>query len=205
MNNLFNKYHKKYDAWYENNRFAYLSEVEALKKVVPKKGKGLEVGVGTGRFASLLGIKDGVDPSTQMIKIGKKRGLNARFGFGEKLPYANGSFDYAAIIITICFVKDPKLVISEIRRVLKKEGRIIVGIVDKNSFLGRYYKSKKSVFYKNARFFSAAEIIKLLKKAGFKKFITYQTLSMLPQDIKLIEKPKKGFGRYGFVAIAGKK
>jgi len=63
MSDIFDKYYKKYDAWYEKNKFAYLSEIGALKKVVPNKGEGLEIGVGTGRFASRLGIKYGADPS----------------------------------------------------------------------------------------------------------------------------------------------
>ncbi|PIW33718.1 MAG: SAM-dependent methyltransferase, partial [bacterium (Candidatus Ratteibacteria) CG15_BIG_FIL_POST_REV_8_21_14_020_41_12] len=68
MKNIFDQYWKRYDAWYDNYRFAYLSEVEAIKKVLPRKGKGLEVGVGTGRFASVLGIHYGIDPSVKMVK-----------------------------------------------------------------------------------------------------------------------------------------
>jgi ubiquinone/menaquinone biosynthesis C-methylase UbiE len=48
---VFDKYFKEYDEWYEKNKLAYLSEVAALKKVIPKGKKGLEIGVGTGRFA----------------------------------------------------------------------------------------------------------------------------------------------------------
>ncbi len=29
MNNIFDKYYKKYDAWYDRNKFAYLSELKA--------------------------------------------------------------------------------------------------------------------------------------------------------------------------------
>jgi ubiquinone/menaquinone biosynthesis C-methylase UbiE len=107
MKSLFDKYHKKYDAWYNKNKFAYLSEIKALRKVMPEKGKGLEIGIGTGRFASVLGIKNGIDPSLGMIKLARKRGLNARLGVGEKLPFSNSFFDYVAIIITLCFVKNP--------------------------------------------------------------------------------------------------
>jgi len=77
---IFDKYYKKYDLWYERNRFAYLSELEAIKKVLPKKGKGLEIGVGTARFAKPLGIKYGIDPSKKMLEIAKKKGVNVRLG-----------------------------------------------------------------------------------------------------------------------------
>lgn len=49
--NIFDAYPKEYDQWYERNRFAYLSEIETLKKVISETGRGLEIGVGTGRFA----------------------------------------------------------------------------------------------------------------------------------------------------------
>jgi len=69
--NIFDIYTNEYDQWYERNKFVYLSELEALKKVVPKKGKGLEIGVGTGRFAEPLGISYGLDPSEKMLEIAK--------------------------------------------------------------------------------------------------------------------------------------
>jgi len=65
---IFNKYTQEYEEWFEKNKFAYLSEIEALKKVIPK-GKGLEIGVGTGRFAKPLKIDVGIDPSENMLKI----------------------------------------------------------------------------------------------------------------------------------------
>ena len=205
MSDIFDKYYKKYDAWYDRNKFAYLSEIKAIKKVLPKSGKGLEIGVGTGRFAVPLGIRMGIDPSHAMIELARERGVNARWDFGEDLPFLENTFDYAAIIITLCFVQDPLKVLKESRRVLKKNGKIIIGIIDKNSFLGKYYKKKRSIFYKEANFFSIVEIVDLLKDAGFSEFSYYQTLYKLPEEIKLIQKPQKGFGKGGFVVITGEK
>jgi len=202
---VFDRYYKKYDAWYERNKFAYLSELEAIKKVLPKKGKGLEIGVGTGRFAKALGIKYGIDPSKKMLEIAKKRGIDVRLGYGENLPFKNSTFDYVVLIITLCFVKDPLKVLSEARRVLKKDGKIIVGIIDKESFLGKFYQKKKSVFYKQARFFGIKELTNLLERVGFNKFSYYQTIFKLPEKINSLEKPKKGFGKGGFVAISAVK
>ena len=64
----------------------------------------------------------------------------------------------------------------------------------------RYEKIKKSnKFYKNARFYSADEIVNLLQFNNFYGFIFYQTL--INPNKKLIEKPQTGYGKGGFVII----
>ena len=205
MNSVFDKYYKKYDLWYERNKFAYLSEIKAMKAVLPKKGKGLEIGVGTGRFASALGIKYGVEPSKNMAKIAKQRGIDVKQAFGEDIPFKKLSFDYVAIIITLCFVDNPRKVIEEAGRILTKSGRIAVGIVDKNSFLGKFYQKKKSVFYKKVKFFKTEEVAGLLKDSGFSHISYYQTIFSLPDKMTSVDKPKKGSDSGGFVVIAGRK
>ena len=205
MKNIFDQYWRRYDAWYDKHKFAYFSEVEAIKKVLPRKGNGLEVGVGTGRFASVLGIHYGIDPSGKMAKLAQNRGIKIKIGNGENLPYRDEEFDYILIAITICFVKEPEKVICEANRVLANNGKIMLGIVDKNSFLGKFYQEKKSLFYKEVTFFSVKEIIKLLKNNKFGNFSFYQTIFNLPEEIKTIEAPLKGYGKGGFVVIAGEK
>lgn len=202
---IFDRYYKRYDAWYDRNKFAYLSEAEAIGRVLPKRGAGLEIGVGTGRFAAFLGIATGVDPSKNMVEVARQRGIDAKFGFGENLPFGDGTFDYAAIIITLCFVQDPTKVLKETRRVLKAAGKVIIGIIDKDSFLGKYYQKKKSIFYRQANFFDVKEVTSLLEKAGFSEFSYYQTLYKLPNGIKSVQKAQKGFGKGGFVVISGEK
>jgi ubiquinone/menaquinone biosynthesis C-methylase UbiE len=205
MSSIFDRHYKKYDSWYVKNEFAYLSEAEALKKVIPPTGKGLEIGVGTGRFASCLGIKYGIDPSGNMLKIAQKRGIDVRQGRGEKLPFASSTFDYVAIIITLCFVKDPYKVLREARRVLKKGGKIIIGIIDKNSFLGRFYQSKNSIFYKQANFFGIRGLTNLLKETGFNRIYYHQAIFKFPDKINSIENTRTGYGKGGFVAIGARK
>lgn len=205
MNSVFNKYYKNYDLWYETHKFAFMSELEAIRKVFPKSGRSLEIGVGTGRFAAALKVTIGIDPSPNMLRLAEKRGLNVYRGFGENIPFLHSAFDCVAVIITLCFVENPNKVIEEAARVLKKNGSIIIGIVDKDSFLGRFYRRKKSVFYKQVKFFSVKEVTDLLKGTGFTSFSYYQTISILPDKMNSIEKPSKGFGKGGFVVISAKK
>ena len=205
MMNVFDRHYRRYDAWYDKNRFVYLSELKTIREVLPKKGRGLEIGVGSGRFAAPLGIKCGIDPSKNMLKMAKERGVDARPGVGEALPFRNAAFDYVAIIITFCFVRDPVRVLRESRRVLKRNGTIILGIVDKSSFLGRSYRKKKSVFYRQAHFFDVAQVTGLLEEAGFSGFVCYQNLFKPPDRMRAVQRPRSGFGRGGFVVISGRK
>jgi len=202
---VFDRHSKEYDYWYDKNRFVYLSELKALKKVLPTFGKGLEIGVGTGRFAKPLGITFGLDPSVEMLGIADERGIKTRWGFGEDLPFWHNNFDYVAIIISLCFVNDPVKVLEESFRVLKNNGRIVLGIVDKNSFLGKFYQKKKSIFYKQAKFFGIKDLSKMLVSSGFKKINYYQTVFDLLGNISSIQEPIRGHGKGGFVVISGQK
>jgi ubiquinone/menaquinone biosynthesis C-methylase UbiE len=190
VRNIFDRLYRRYDAWYDLHKYAYLSELEAVKKALPPKGVGLEIGVGTGRFAAPLGIKMGVDPSSKMIALARRRCVDARIGRGENLPFKEASFDYAAIIVTLCFVKNPIKVLAEAYRVLKTRGILILGIIEKNSFWGRLCQKKRSPFYKTACFFNKKELVGLLKDAGLTDFKAYWTLSQPPDKMTRIETPK---------------
>jgi len=203
--NIFDQYAQRYDTWYDRYPEAYESELKALGKVLPRTGRGLEIGVGTGRFAAPLNISVGIDPSYPMIERARARGVNARWGYGEDLPFMDKTFDYAVMIISLCFVEDPLKVLKEIRRVLRDTGLVIIAIVDKDSFLGQSYRTKQSVFYRRARFFSVREMEKCLYQAGFGRFFYYQTLFDLPERLNRVEKPQPGFGRGGFVVVRARK
>ena len=199
----FEKFTERYEAWFERHGYAYLSELEAVRKLLPKEGKGAEVGVGTGRFAAPLGIKLGVEPSKAMAEIARRRGIEIIEGVAESLPFPDESLDYLLMVTTICFVDDPEKALREAYRVLKPGGVLIIGFVDRNSPIGQEYERNKenSVFYREARFFSTDELLELLKKVGFRKFEIVQTLFHRLDEIKEIEPVKLGYGEGSFVVI----
>lgn len=198
---LFERYAKEYDEWFEKYDKVYKSELHAVKKLIGK-GIGLEIGAGTGRFGVPLGVKYGVEPAYNMAKVAYKRGMKICIAKGENLPFKNSTFDFVLIIVTVCFVKQPESLIKEAKRVLKDDGKIIIGFIDKESFLGKFYSRKKSKFYKYAKFYSTEEVIEMLSKFDFCDFEFYQTIFDLPQNIKEVEPVKKGYGEGGFVVIA---
>ena len=204
--NLFNKNWERYDDWFEKHKNAYFSELKALKKVIPE-GFGLEVGVGSGRFAFPLGVKMGIDPSKNMLRGAKGRGIQVIQGAGEELPFKDGSFDFVLIVVTLCFVENPVNVLSEARRVLKRGGRLIVGEINKESWLGQIYEDrrKKSQFYIVATFYSSNEIIEMFDRVGIRYLESYHTLMSQSTAHEMWEEPEKGLDKGGFVVIAGVK
>ena len=90
----FEEYVLQYEEWFEKNRYVYESELQATRIQLPKDGKGLEIGVGSGRFAAPLGIKVGVEPAGKMREIAKQRGIKVIDGVAENLPFDNEEFDW---------------------------------------------------------------------------------------------------------------
>ncbi len=202
----FDRHAEQYDEWFEHHSIVFNSELIALQKVMPLKGDALEIGVGSGRFASALGVKFGLDPSTALLKIAKSRGIETFEGVAESLPFSDHMFDTVLFITTLCFVDDPLKALFEARRVLKQHGQIIIAIIDKNSELGKFYEAnkKQNTFYQQAHFFSVPEVITLLKKTGFETFDYYQTIFSPAGKINTKEMVKSGYGDGGFVVISAK-
>jgi len=143
--NVFEVEAERYDRWFDSHRAAYESEVEAIRAALPvPHGHGLEIGVGTGRFATPFGIMEGVEPAAAMRRIAEARGIHAVEGVAETLPFDDETFDFALMVTTICFVSDPARSCCEAWRVLKPGGRFLVGLVDLDSFLGREYETRRA-------------------------------------------------------------
>ncbi|OGS40655.1 MAG: hypothetical protein A3K77_04310 [Euryarchaeota archaeon RBG_13_31_8] len=204
---IFEKYAQGYDQWFGKNKYVYESEVLALTKFIPKNSKGVEIGVGTGRFSVHLGVKIGVEPAQAMAKIARKRGIKVYDAKAELLPFKDGVFDYVLMVTTICFLQNPQKALIEAKRVLKPEGHIIIGMIDKDSTLGKIYESKKndSKFYKFAKFYSVNQIIKQLRELKYNNIKTCQTLFKNPKNITDVEPIKKGYGDGGFVVISAQR
>ncbi len=210
----FNENVAEYDRWFDENRQVYRAELEAVRRFLPREGHGLEVGVGTGRFAAPLGVAVGVDPAPNMVTAARARGIEAHQAFGEDLPFADASFDYVLMVTVDPFVRDLGRVLAEAWRVLKPEGHLIVGMIDRESDLGRAYEANKDTdkFYRHATFRSVREMLESLQQAGFAVLGTCQTvLGTLrgPLDTGQVEiafpsdafEVHDGYGQGAFVVI----
>ncbi len=194
---------ERYERWFTRNDSAYRSELAVMHALLPEAGPTLEVGVGTGRFAALLGVEFGIDPSLAMLRYAAGRGVRVVGGIAEALPFRDATFASVLVVTTICFVDDARGMLSEARRVLTPDGSLVIGFIDRDSPLGRHYVANQAgnVFYRNARFFSAQELADLLQRAGFAPRQWLQTLTRSPDDTDVPETPSPGRGSGGFVGV----
>jgi len=205
--NAFDTHVQQYEEWFGNNPFAYVSELHALQELLPPNGNGIEIGVGTGRFAVPLGIQKGVEPSTAMAELALKKGLDVVIGVAENLAFPDAKFDYALMVTTVCFLDDLDMAFHEAYRILKPYGTFVIGFVDKNSPIGRSYEQRKdeSLFYRDATFYSVDDLVLHLKTAGFTSFRFCQTLFGPVEEMREPSPVKKGYGEGSFVVIEANK
>jgi SAM-dependent methyltransferase len=203
----FEKYALRYEEWFEDNWWVYESEVRAVRALLSEGGNAVEIGVGSGRFAEPLGIKMGVEPSRKMAELAQQRGIGVVLGIAENLPVADGRFDAALMVTTLCFLDDISAAFQEVNRILKPGGCIVIGFVDKESPVGRLYQQHKdeSLFYGVATFYSVDEVLGYSTQAGFSDFDFTQTIFHRLSEIKDIEPVKKGYGEGSFVVVRGMK
>jgi SAM-dependent methyltransferase len=190
---VFERNAERYDRWFENHGPTFAAELLALRQLLPPFQRGLEIGVGTGRFSLPLGITEGVEPAEAMAAIAERRGLAVSRAVAEDLPYPDGSFDLALMVTVLCFLDAPRRALREAHRILKPGGSILIGMIDPASSLGREYEANKatSTFYAPARFHAVEQVIAWLRECGFTRVCCRQ--AVLP-----------GFGAGPFIAVRAK-
>jgi ubiquinone/menaquinone biosynthesis C-methylase UbiE len=107
----------------------------ARRLVVPEAtGRVLEVGVGTGLNFGLyrdVTSLEGIDPDPFMLERARARVAELPFpttlhqAGAERMPFEDDSFDTAVITFTLCTIPDPVASLAEVRRVLRRGGRLL--------------------------------------------------------------------------------
>lgn len=156
------------------NRIMYNGIVDELK--LSENSKLLDVGFGNGYLEKLIFKKSkcfitGIDISDDMVE--KASSLNRKyvdsgrmkFQSGDccALDFQNGSFDVVTTMNTIYFWSDTEKGMSEICRVLKKDGIFINAVISKEGL-------DKFLYTRNGfKKFTKDEYIEFGRRAGFKK------------------------------------
>jgi demethylmenaquinone methyltransferase/2-methoxy-6-polyprenyl-1,4-benzoquinol methylase len=156
---------------------------EIVKNCRETKGAIIELGVGTGRIASVLiqqfgRVVTGVDISPHMLRIAKKKAMQGGYtgklnlieGNMEELPFDDGVFGCGLVISAFHYVTREEETVSEFRRVLNAGARFIVGdlVVDERDSTGFFNKLERAASPAHYVYHTLKERELLFKKGGFR-------------------------------------
>lgn len=227
----FDGYADKYDEWFMKNENLFTSELRLFEKVLGDiTGKKLlSVGCGSGLFESYIDSSniDGIEPSEDMGRIAEKRGINViKYGLIEDVDLPDETYDIIYFNGSSSYMEDLKPIYEKSLRALKKNGKLILLDVPKESAFGFMYLLGKSLNTYDHEFLEGAmpelpyplalassgvwhtteEKINVLKELGIKNFSFYQTLVKNP--LYTNEEPEEvseGYKSGGYVAIIAEK
>ncbi len=105
----------------------------AVNYLNPQWRQVLDLGCGDGTHSAPLAKRGvqvwGVDPSPIALKRFQERGIEGLHcvgGMGEKLPFPDAYFDAAILVSVIEHLENPSPTLSEVRRVLRPGGELVV-------------------------------------------------------------------------------
>jgi SAM-dependent methyltransferase len=185
---VFNEHAGDYDAWFDEHNSVYQAQLRILRGAAPDFRHGLEVGVGSGRFAAPLGIHSGIDPSAMLARMAKRRGVEVALGEAEHLPYRTGSFDFVLMMTVICFLDEIQRAFHEVHRVLDHGGTLVTGFIEAGGEIFQKYRHEpiKGRFLRFATFRTCDEVFGFFKDAGF-------------EDVSVLQRVR------GFCVMSGRK
>ncbi len=150
-----------YDSFFESERTKYESyrSTEAKSRILDavkgKTGKLLDLGCGNGELVKYLKERLGKNSfkfyGVDLSKVNIKRsGLKkaAQANLESKLPFKDNCFDVVILQEVIEHLRNRKRIVSEIHRVLKKNGVAVITCPHKYSLILPLYILKNTVFHR---------------------------------------------------------
>jgi len=128
------------DAWVEfvdgidPNREYVLDPVMDAKTDDVEGLRVLDVGCGEGRFCRKLSERGaltvGIDPTVVLLETARERHPGGEYveSGAESLPFDDESFDVVVSYVSLCDIPDYRAGISEMSRVLKPGGRMLIAL-----------------------------------------------------------------------------
>ncbi|MBN1823304.1 MAG: class I SAM-dependent methyltransferase [Endomicrobiales bacterium] len=174
--------------------------IEIVEREKQVKGRILDVGAASGNFlkhAKERGWEvSGAEPSKSLAEHGNRNyGVNIFAGTLSEARYPDAYFDVITVWDMLEHSTDPSAELAEMRRILKKDGMLVVNFPDIGTLLaktaGRYWWFLLS---NHLYYFDGRSIKNILSKTGFrvrKKGMHFQTLQLgyLAKMIGLYSKP----------------
>ena len=158
------------------NIIKYFNKV--LKKFKKKKVNILEVGSSNGNFLDIIGkrfkncILYGIDPSKKAIKELNKKNILGKVATADNLPFKKNSMDiiYYGFCLYLCDEIDYKKIFLNAKRVLKKNGYLIIYDFYSENFIKKKYKHHSGIFSHKMDFRNIFSRQKKFTSISHKKF-----------------------------------
>ncbi len=149
----------EYDAWYDENQELFREEIGLVMDWV-KGSPSLEIGAGTGRFASSLGIGFGLDRARGALELARGRGIRVVLGDAGGLPFKKECFALVGIFFSLEFFADPASALAESARVLRPGGHLVILHIlpDSNKGQGIIKKKGRGFYAGMVRLYSARDV-----------------------------------------------
>lgn len=158
-------------SFHDTNISRYLRLIKKLKP----SGKMLDIGSGNGYFlheAEKAGYSViGQDISKYFVNLSKKNfGLNVHLGELTDLQFPQNSFDIITLFDVIEHAYHPDILLSECRRILKKDGILVITTHDFGNIFARIYGKKWRMVFPigHVYYFTQQTLARLLTSCGFK-------------------------------------
>ena len=131
--------------------------VKAMRGRIPGRGPLIDVGVGTGRFASplqALGVEVvGIDVSRGMMAKAVEKGLpRLLYADVRRIPFRDDSFEAALLVHVLHLVDDWPLVVRESARVARRSVLSVVETKEGTDLRDEYLEMRRQLGYPLVRF-----------------------------------------------------
>lgn len=148
------------------SRVSYSSlEMMLARAALPTPGRVLDAGGGTGRVANLLREHAGevvvADPSFGMLRQADRARLGLVCAHSESLPFPDGTFERVIMVDALHHVVHQGQTASEMYRVLKPGGRIVIEEPDIHKFGVKLIAIGEKLLLMRSHFLSPREIVDL--------------------------------------------
>ncbi len=201
-----------------------LERAAVLDLAGPLAGRDvLDVGCGDGTYAlaaARAGARVmGVDRSAAVVEAARRNAADAGLPLQlqvadvRALPFRPGRFDVVLAVTVLCFVRDPRRAVTEMARVLRPGGVLVLGELGRWSAWGAWRRLRAwtgSTTWRAAHFWSPGELRTLLHQAGLhpgreRGAAYYPPVDSAARLLERVDPLLGGATRLGaaFIAIAG--
>jgi ubiquinone/menaquinone biosynthesis C-methylase UbiE len=200
----FARYMKKYPDLYQNLADIVKKYATNAKPVI------IDLGVGPGLLSQELCSQIpnatiiGVDPDKKMLSLAQQNAcfdtFEARLGSSENIPVDDDSADIVVSRFSLTYWKDQKKSFSEMFRVLKKDGCVILEVINKDFPVWRLFLIKVHMLFNKA----GADVTKYHVDV-YKDAYTIDQVEQFLTDAKFSIVEKEGNKKGWKFLIVGKK